>query len=124
MTRLAIVLAAALPLLTVAPAQAQKLVPGKWTGTVTPPGEPMGLEVTYDVTLKGDTIAITVNAGEHGSFQFSDVKLNADTLTFWFTPGPRVDCTLKRAETGSFAGACLDPQGGNAGMVMNPPKKE
>jgi hypothetical protein len=37
----------------------------KWTGTVTPPGEPV-TNVTYDVTMKGDTIAITLNAGEHG----------------------------------------------------------
>jgi hypothetical protein len=123
MKRLAIALSAALPLIVFAPAQAQKLEPGKWTGTVSPPGEP-ATEVTYDVTMKGDTINMTINAGEHGSFAASEMKLNDKTLTFWFAPGPRVECTLTRREDGAFAGSCLDPDGGNASMVMIPPKKE
>ena len=66
------------------------------------------MEVTYDVTMYGDTIGITVNAGEHGSHRFNDVKVNDKTLTFWFTPGPRVECTLTRGEDGAFAGTCRD----------------
>jgi hypothetical protein len=123
MKRFAIVLSAALPLLVFTPTQAQKLEPGKWTGTVSPPGE-QATEVTYDVTMNGDSISITVNAAEHGSFSFSDVKLNDKTLTFWFAPGPRVECTLTRREDGAFAGQCVDSDGGNASMVMIPPKKE
>ena len=79
MKKIALVLSAALPLLAFVPAEAQKLEPGKWTGTVTPPGEQTTLAVTYDVTVKGDTISITVNAAEHGSHPFSDVKL-ADSV--------------------------------------------
>jgi hypothetical protein len=123
MKKIALVLSAALPLLAFVPAGAQKFEPGKWTGTVTPPGEQTTLAVTYDVTVKGDTIGITVNAAEHGSHAFSDVKLADDVLTFYFMPGPRVDCTLTRREDGSFAGSCSDPEGGNASMVMVPPKK-
>jgi hypothetical protein len=74
--------------------------------------------------MKGDTIGITVNAGEHGSFTFSDVKLTDKGLTFWFMPGPRVECALTRLEDGAFAGPCRDPEGGIATMVMIPPKKE
>ena len=124
MKKIAMVLAAVLPLFAFVPAEAQKLEPGKWTGTVTAPSEQSPLAVTYDVTLKGDTIDITVNAAEHGQFRFNDVKLTDDVLTFWFTPGPRVECTLTRREDGAFAGSCADPEGGNAGMVMVPPKKE
>jgi hypothetical protein len=120
MNKFAIVLSAALPILVFGNAQAQKLEPGKWTGTVSPPGE-QTTSVTYDVMMKGDTIGITVNAGEHGSFSFSDVKLNDKTLTFWFAPGPRVDCTLTRREDGGFAGSCRDSEGGTASMVMVPP---
>lgn len=124
MNRCAMVLAAALPLLAVDWAQAQTLEPGKWTGTVLAPGEQQALEVSYDVTLRADTIDIKVNAGNHGSFSFNEIKLADKTLTFWFTPGPRVDCILSRREDGAFAGSCRDPQGGNASMVMIPPKKE
>jgi hypothetical protein len=99
----------------------QKLEVGKWTGTVTPPGEPI-TNVTYDVTMKGDTIAITLNAGDHGSFQMEEVKLAEGKLTFHFTPGPRVDCALERKEDGSFAGRCTDGSEA-AEMVMVPPKK-
>lgn len=124
MTRLSIVFAAVLPLVAVSSAQAQKLEPGKWSGTVTPPGEVLGMEVTYDVTMQGDTLGITVNAGEHGTFAFREVKLNDKTLTFWFTPGPRVDCTLTGNAEGVFSGPCLDSEGGKASMIMVPPKKE
>jgi hypothetical protein len=123
MKRFAIVLSAALPLLAFAPAQAQ-LEPGKWTGTVLAPGEQQPMDVTYDVTMKGDTLGITVHAGEHGSFSFSEIKLNDRTLTFWFAPGPRVDCTLTRREDGAYEGACRDSDGGDARMMMVPPKKE
>ena len=64
-----------------------------------------------------------MTAGDHGSFTFSDVKLADKTLTFYFTPGPRVDCKLARSEDGAFAGTCTDTQGGVASMVMIPPKK-
>jgi hypothetical protein len=109
-------------LLPLAAGAQQKLEVGKWTGTVTPPNEsPIG--VTFDVTMKGDTIGITVNAAEHGSFVFEEVKLDAGKLTFHFTPGPRVDCSLDRKDDASFAGKCTDSEGGTAEMLMVPPKK-
>jgi hypothetical protein len=115
----------ALIALVVAPrmAAAQKLEAGKWSGSVVAPGGDR-VETTYDVTVKGDTIGISVNAGEHGTFAFNDVKLADNTLTFWFQPGPRVDCKLARSDDGAFAGSCTDTSGGVAQMVMSPPKKE
>ena len=105
-----------------AAASAQAMQPGKWTGVVTPPDG--AVNVTYDVTVKGDTIGITVNAGEHGSYKFEDVKLAAGKLTFWFQPGPRVACALDKKEDGSFAGNCSADDGVQVPMTMVPPKKE
>jgi hypothetical protein len=102
----------------------QKMEAGKWTGTVTPPGGETA-QVTYDVTVAGDSIAIRIEAGEHGTFDAAGTKLVADTLTFSFTPGPTVNCTLKRRpEDRAFAGACVDPDGGAAQIVMIPPKQQ
>lgn len=124
MIRTAIAAGAVLPFLAVAAAQAQTLEVGKWTGTVTPPNEQQTVPVTYDVTMKGDTIAITVDAGEHGTYPFNGVKLSDGVLTFWFSPGPRVDCNLTRGEDGGYRGPCRDSEGGTARMEMIPPKKE
>ena len=113
---------ALLALLPVA-ASAQKLEAGKWTGVVTPPGE-SALNVTFDVAMKGDTIAITLNAAEHGSFTLEEVKLVEKKLTFHFTPGPKVNCALDRQADGSFSGQCnADGEDNPATMVMTPPKK-
>src|SRR5262245_25271077 len=112
-----------LALLAVFPvaASGQKIQVGQWTGTVTPPGEAT-LNVTYDVSMKGDTILIKFNAAEHGSFDLEEVKLADGKLTFHFTPGPRIDCTLNKKDDGSFAGQCTDGSQ-PADMVMLPPKK-
>ena len=114
----------ALALLVLFPvaASAQKLEAGKWTGVVTPPGEGT-VNVTFDVAMKGDTIAITLNAAEHGSFVLEEVKLVEKKLTFQFSPGPLVKCALDRQPDGSFSGQCTDGSESPAQMVMTPPKK-
>ena len=104
-------------------AAAQKLEPGKWTGVVNDPDGDRH-EVEFDVTVKGDTIGIQVIAPGRGSFPFNDVKLVDKTLSFWFEPGVRVECKLNRRDDGAFEGSCSDSNGGNATMLMVPPKKE
>lgn len=100
---------------------AQALESGTWTGTATPPdGE---VAITFDVKVSGDSIAITLNAGEHGSFKLEEVKLVDKKLSFWFVPGPKVVCELNRREDGAFAGNCLDSEGMQVPMTMIPPKK-
>ncbi|MEX2283893.1 MAG: hypothetical protein WEE89_15515 [Gemmatimonadota bacterium] len=117
--------AAALAFLILGPAvaAAQKLDAGLWTGTVTPPGEP-AVAVTYDVKIAGDTISITLNAAEHGSFPFSEIKIANGKLTFSWVAGPTpLKCELKPREDAAWAGTCADPDGATGEMVMVPPKK-
>lgn len=122
MRKFALLVTAALLMFGAGPAAAQSMAAGQWTGVVT---EPDGdrTDVVYDVTVNADTIAIVARPGGRGHFPFSDIKLvDENTLTFWFTPGPRIDCTLTRREDGAFEGDCLNPRGQKAHMVMEPPK--
>ena len=125
MKKLIMTAAAVLPLLgAFGMGAAQQMPVGKWTGTVTPPNE-SAVEVTYDVAMKGDTIAITIVAGEHGSFAVNEVRLNERALTFWFTPGPRVDCSLARRDDGAYEGTCTEAGSAEtAHILMVPPKKQ
>ena len=100
-----------------------KLETGAWTGKVTPP-DGMTVDVIYDVAYAGDTLKITIRAGEHGSFETKDVKLEADKLSFRFTPGaPEVLCVLNKKEQ-NYAGTCTGNDGSVATMDLSPPKKE
>jgi hypothetical protein len=102
-------------------AAAQKLATGKWTGTVTPPNEP-ATQVAYDVRTSGDTTFIKMTAVEHGSFDFSNIKVTGDTLYFEWSPGTQLKCTLTRRPDASYAGTCLDASGSPGQMTMTPPK--
>jgi hypothetical protein len=126
MKKLVFVLAAAaLPILAGADsAAAQKIEEGQWTGVVTEPDGDQ-TDVIFDVTVKGDTIGIIARPGGEGNFPFRDVKMvDEKTMTFWFTPGPRVDCKLTRRDDGAFEGPCLNPASQEARILMVPPKKD
>jgi hypothetical protein len=114
---------AAFTLIASAPAAAQKIEPGTWTGTITPPDQ-AAIPATFDVRVSGDTVRITANA-EMGSIPFDDVKVLADRITFTFSPGDtHVSCVLMLGEGGSYKGDCTDTEGGIGVIVMAPPKKE
>lgn len=115
--------AVALIMPAAAAAQNAKLEVGKWTGTVTTPGGDV-VNVVVDVTNTNDTTRLSLNAGEHGTFDARNFKFDGATLSFVFTPGPDVTCTLKKQDSGSYSGDCLDDGGGVAPMVINPPKAE
>ena len=123
----ALAITAAAMLAATSAASAQQVAPpkmevGEWTGQVTPP-EGITVSVTYDVAYAGDTLKITIKAGEHGTFTTYDVKLEAEKLTFKFSPGPEVLCVLNKKEAG-YAGACTEADGSTATMDLSPPKKE
>ena len=100
---------------------AQKLTPGTWTGTITPPDNST-LEATFDVRMAGDTTKITLHAGPNQT-DAGDVKVEANRLLFSFAPGGQtVRCTLLLKDDNSYSGDCIDEQGGKGVIVMKPPK--
>ena len=102
---------------------AQKLEPGTWTGTVTPPDDP-AVEVKYVVKVTGDVTTIQLQAAEHGTFDFKDIKFEAGKLTFSWTAGNTpLKCTLAPRNDAAWAGPCIDPENKAGQLVMIPPKK-
>ena len=101
---------------------AQKLTSGTWTGTISPPDN-AALDATFEVRMAGDTTKITLNAGGGRVVEATDVKVEANRLLFTFAPGgTTVRCTLLLRDDKSYAGDCLDPDGGKGVIVMKPPK--
>jgi hypothetical protein len=99
-----------------------RLEVGAWTGQVTPP-DGGTVNVIYDIKYAGDTLKISINAGEHGTFETTDVKLEVDKLSFKFAPGVAVACVLDKKES-IYAGSCIAEDGTIATMDLSPPKKE
>lgn len=105
-----------------APAAAPKLATGQWTGTVSPPDGSV-VAVTFDVATTNDTLHIMINAAEHGNFAAEDIKVDASSVSFAFTPGPHVVCVLNKKDDASYAGNCSDDSGTAVPMTMVPPAK-
>jgi hypothetical protein len=100
---------------------AQKLTPGTWTGTITPPNEG-AIEAAFDVRMSGDTTKITLKAGPLEA-EASEIKVEANRLLFTFRPGENiVKCILLLHDDKSYSGDCLDDQGAKGVIVMKPPK--
>ena len=102
---------------------AAKIPTGIWTGSVTPPGAEEAA-VKFDVTSQNDSVAITIDAGGHGTFKAEGVKVEPTRIVFSFRPGPLVVCVLTKKDDETFAGECTDDGGAAALIVMVPPKKE
>ena len=101
--------------------EAQKVTPGSWTGTISPPNGGT-VEATFDVRLSGDTTKITMNVGG-GAMETTDVKVEASRLLFTFAPGgDAVKCSLSLQTDKSYSGDCIDARGGKGTIVMKPPK--
>lgn len=116
-------LLALLCILGAAPAGAQQLVPGTWTGTMTPPNGP-AVDVTYEVAVANGAPSVVMRAEDiEGEMEFKDIEVEEGQMTFWWEPGVRVDCTLFANESGGFEGKCTDGTGpdGEGHLVMLPP---
>jgi len=115
-----------LALIAAAPVGAQELEQGTWTGTLTPPAAPAGVEVpvTFEVGGTDGALSIVMSAPMvEPPMVFNDVKLDGDELTFWWAPDIRLDCRLLRREGGIFEGPCSDGSGpgGDGILKMLPP---
>ncbi len=116
-------LLALLGVLAATPAAAQQLVPGTWTGTMTPPGGD-AIDVTFEVGQANGMPSVVMRAEDiEGDMEFKDVEVEEGQMTFWWEPGVRVDCTLFANESGGFVGKCTDGTGpnGEGTLVMLPP---
>jgi hypothetical protein len=118
-----------LPVLLVAAAMAmpaslaaQKMTPGTWTGTISPPNGG-SLEALFDVRVAGDTTKITIRA-DGRAVETTDIKVEKDRLLYTFAPGNSViRCTLLLATDKSYSGDCVDDAGAKGVIVMRPPKQ-
>ena len=100
---------------------AQKLTPGTWTGTISPPDQD-ALAASFVVRMAGDTTKLTLMAGGMEA-EASDVKVEATRLLFTWVPGDAtVKCTLLLREDKSYSGDCIDDKGEKGTIVMKPPK--
>lgn len=101
---------------------AQAIKSGTWTGTVQPPDGDV-TDLTFDITVMGDSLGVVIHAGEHGDFTAREGRYADGKITFAFEPGVTVRCTLARVEDGSFAGNCQGEDGSLAPMTLVPPKE-
>jgi hypothetical protein len=100
---------------------AQKLAPGTWTGTISPPDN-AAMDASFVVRMSGDTTKITLKADGH-EVEATDIKVEPTRLLFTFSPGGNtIKCTLLLRDDKSYSGDCLDEQGGKGVIVMKPPK--
>ena len=100
---------------------AQKLTPGTWTGTISPPDQG-ALEASFVVRMAGDTTKLTLKA-DGREIEATDIKVEPKQLLFAFSPGGNtIRCTLLLRDDKSYSGDCIDPQGGKGVIVMRPPK--
>ena len=101
---------------------AQKLTPGTWTGTISPPNEG-AMDASFVVRTRGDTTSLTLQAGPM-ELAASDVKVEAARLLFTFkAEDTTVSCILALHDDKSYSGDCLDDKGGKGVIVMKPPKQ-
>ena len=100
---------------------AQKLTPGTWTGTISPPDQ-SALDASFVVRTAGDTTKLTLMAGGM-EVEASDVKVESTRLLFSWAPGDAtVKCSLLLREDKSYSGDCIDDKGEKGTIVMRPPK--
>jgi hypothetical protein len=110
-----------------APASAQALPYGAWSGTMTPPPRPDGqpsapIPVSYEVGEVDGALTVVMRALlVQEIIRFNDVRLDGDDLKFWWEPGIRVDCTLHRTSIGGYQGPCAAGTGSAGEMSMIPP---
>jgi hypothetical protein len=108
-------------------ADAQSIVTGTWSGTVTNPSGEVK-PVTYTVTRSGDSLSVTLSETAGGPpVAFANVRVAGDTLLFDWRggrEGERLICKLVRQEDGAYEGSCRDSESREGRMRMVPPPRQ
>ncbi len=82
------------------------------------------MPVTFDVTVRGDSLGIVIHVGEPGDFTVEKGRYADGKITFTFYPdNVVVSCTLAKNGEGVFTGPCIGDDKSEASMTMVPPKE-
>lgn len=113
---------------------AQELQEGKWAIRVTQPnGNIVNITLEVNRTFPdpharwrlgaGKLVTFTAMRGQN-AMQIRDVSLDGEKLS-WLAEGPIARCSLTRQKDGSYAGECVNANGGGAKrpitMALQPP---
>lgn len=99
---------------------AQVIEDGDWVGRIIHrTGRYM--DSVYKVRNSEDGLKITLEVENYGPFEFRDIRVTSDSLSFVWTPSFDLPCTLVRLPDGIYHGVCNDPWGGFGGVIMAPP---
>ena len=102
------------------PLHAQLIQEGDWVGRVIHlTGRHM--DVVYKVRSAGGEVGIDMEVEGYGSFEFRDIRLSLDSLSFTWSPSFDLNCAMYLLDDGVYQGACKDPWGGFGGIFMAPP---
>ena len=105
-------------------ANAARLEPGKWTGTVNHPS--MGnMTFDFDVPAAADGRTTMNIPSLPMSFDIQKLVLNGKKLTFGFVVEGQGDvrCEMDQQDDKSFKGVCVEGGGETSPVVMKPPVK-
>ena len=101
-------------------AHAQLMQEGQWLGRIIHlTGRYM--DTVNEVRYEDGALAITMRVNNYGPFEFEQIRLTPDSLSFAWQPSFELKCTLKLLPDGVYQGACMDPWGGFGGIVLGPP---
>lgn len=100
---------------------AQALVPGTWTGSITPPGEAQ-VDVGYRVWVENDTTRAALVAPDGTELHFRNLRFEEGNLRFTWGDGLLIHCDLKPTPQKGYKGECTDDDGDTGTMEMIPPQ--
>ena len=120
MIRTTVVSALLLMSLPHVPAAAQVMQEGQWLGRIIHlTGRYM--DTVNDVRYENGQLAVTMRVNDYGPFEFEQIRVTQDSMSFVWQPSFELACTLKRLPDGVYQGACMDPWGGFGGILLGPP---
>lgn len=101
-------------------ARSQSMQEGDWVGQIIHlTGRYM--DAVYKVRNTDDGLQIMLEVENFGPFEFNDIQVTPDSLSFVWEPSFELQCTLARLPDNVYHGVCKDPWGGFGGIVMAPP---